>query len=94
MRETARDYLPWMLAAPLAAVGAFHLDGVFIGTTRITELRNSMFLAFVCYAVTLWLTLDTLGNHGLWLGMIVFMVARTVLLGLLYPRLERMAASG
>lgn len=94
VRETARDYLPWMLAAPLAAVGAFHLDGVFIGTTRITELRNSMFLAFVCYAVTLWLTLDTLGNHGLWLGMIVFMVARTVLLGLLYPRLERMAASG
>jgi multidrug resistance protein, MATE family len=90
VRATARDYLPWVALAPLAAVGAFHLDGVFIGTTRIVELRNSMFGAFLCYALALWLTLDRLGNDGLWLAMMVFMVARTVLLGALYPRLERM----
>jgi MATE family multidrug resistance protein len=92
VRQTARDYLPWLVLAPLAAVGAFHLDGVFIGTTRIVELRNSMLGAFLCYVAALWLTLDQLGNHGLWLAMMVFMVARTVLLGALYPRLERMAA--
>ena len=91
VRATARTYLPWMVAAPLAAVGAFHLDGVFIGTTRTVELRNSMFLAVLCYGAALWLTLDTLGNHGLWLAMLVFMVARTALLGALYPRVERLA---
>lgn len=92
IRASARDYLPWMVAAPLAAVGAFHLDGVFIGTTRTVELRNSMFVAVLCFLATLWLTLERLGNHGLWLAMTVFMVARTVLLGARYPRLERLAA--
>jgi MATE family multidrug resistance protein len=93
VRQTARVYLPWMVLAPLTAVGAFHLDGIFIGTTRIVELRNSMFAALLCYLAALWLALDPLGNHGLWLAMMVFMVARTAMLAALYPRLERLAAS-
>ncbi|MEQ8857521.1 MAG: MATE family efflux transporter [Pseudomonadales bacterium] len=92
VRASARAYLPWMVLAPLVAVGAFHLDGVFIGTTRTAELRNSMFVAVLCFIATVWLTLDHLGNHGLWLAMTVFMVARTVLLAARYPRLERLAA--
>lgn len=93
VRADARAYLPWMVLAPLVAVGAFHLDGVFIGTTRTVELRNSMFVAVVCFAVTVWLTLDRLGNHGLWLAMTVFMVARTGLLAARYPGLERRAGA-
>jgi multidrug resistance protein, MATE family len=93
VRATARSYLPWVVVAPLAAVGAFHLDGVFIGTTRTAELRNCMFFALLIFAVTLWLVLDGLGNHGLWLAMTVFMVARTALLGAFYPRIERLAAA-
>lgn len=93
VRATARQYLAWVAVAPLAAVGAFHLDGVFIGTTRTVELRNSMFAALLCFLLTLWLALDSLGNHGLWLAMTVFMVARTVFLGCLYPRLERRAGA-
>jgi MATE family multidrug resistance protein len=89
IRVTAHTYLPWVVVAPLAAVGAFHLDGVFIGTTRTTVLRNSMFIAVLVYLATLWLTLDALGNHGVWLAMIVFMLARTVLLAARYPGLER-----
>lgn len=92
VRASAGVYLPWVALAPLAAVGAFHLDGVFIGTTRTVELRNSMFLAFLAYLLTLWLALEPLGNHGLWLAMTVFMVARTVLLALRYPALERLTA--
>jgi len=92
IRADARTYLPWLAVLPLAAVGAFHLDGVFIGTTRTVALRNSMFAAFLCYLLTLWLTLDGLGNHGVWLAMTVFMVARSAILAVLYPRLERQAA--
>ncbi len=92
VRASAREYLPWMVVAPLVAVGAFHLDGVFIGTTRTVELRNSMFVAVLCFIATAWLTLDPLGNHGLWLAMTVFMIARTLLLAARYPRLERLAA--
>jgi len=92
VREAARAYLPWVVLSPLAAVLAFHLDGVFIGTTRTVELRNSMFVAVLCYLVAVWALLDPLGNHGLWLAMTLFMVARSLLLGFQYPRVERLAA--
>ena len=31
-------------------------------------------------------------NYGIWLSMTVFMAVRSVLLGSLYPRIERLAA--
>jgi len=92
VRSTAIAYLPWAAAAPLAAVAAFHFDGVFIGTTRTAELRNSMLIAALAFLGVLWLTFDTLGNQGLWLAMIIFLLLRGVLLALQYPRLERRLA--
>ncbi len=91
VRDTARTYLPWLVAAPLVAVWAFHLDGVFIGTTRTVELRNSMFLALLLYLAAIWLSLESLANHGIWLSMTVFMLARGVILALQYPQIERLA---
>jgi len=88
----ANQYLTWAIAAPIVSVWAFLLDGIFIGTTRTVELRNSMFVALLIYLATLWLTLDALGNHAIWLSMMVFMVARTVLLGAHFPRLLNLAA--
>jgi len=92
IRLTARVYLPWLALAPLVAVLAFHLDGVFIGATRTVELRNSMFVAVLCFLAALWAFLEPLGNHGLWLAMTLFMVVRSLLLAWQYPRLERRAA--
>lgn len=91
VRGTAIDLLPWVAVSPLVAVIAFHLDGVFIGTTRTAELRNSMFAAASLFGLVLWLTLDMLGNQGLWLAMISFLGVRGLLLIAQYPRLERRA---
>ena len=91
VRTVAAEYLPWIAAAPLVAVWAFMLDGVFIGTTRTRELRNSMFLAAAVYLLVVWLSLEPLQNHGIWLSMTVFLAMRSVLLGALYPRIERLA---
>ncbi|MEM1231994.1 MAG: MATE family efflux transporter, partial [Pseudomonadota bacterium] len=78
--EAAR-FLPWLLLLPLVAVGAFQLDGIFIGMTLALTMRNAMAVSFALYALCLWLALDVLGNHGLWLALVVFMGARGVLLG-------------
>jgi MATE family multidrug resistance protein len=77
VRSTAIALLPWVAVSPLIAVTAFHFDGVFIGTTRTAELRNSMFAAASLFGLVLWLTLDTLGNQGLWLAMISFRLTLT-----------------
>ncbi len=92
VRSVAAEYLPWIAVAPVVAVWAFMLDGVFIGTTRTRELRNSMFVAAVVYLLVVWMSLEPLQNHGIWLSMTVFLAIRAVLLGALYPRIERLAA--
>lgn len=87
--STALLYLPWVVAAPILSVVAFQLDGIFIGTTQTATLRNAMALSFACYAATTWLALPALGNHGIWLGMSVFFVVRSVLLLWRYPGIEK-----
>ncbi len=92
VREAARSYLGWMIAAPLVGCAAWMLDGIFIGATRTRDMRNMMIVsAAVYFAVALPLT-AVLGNHGLWLALHVSWVARGVTLALRYPALERAAA--
>lgn len=78
VRETAYLYLPWMIASPVISVWCFMFDGIFIGATRGSELRNGMlFSTFVVY-LPFWYLLQGLGNHGLWLALMGFFVARAL----------------
>lgn len=81
IREVASAYLPWMAWMPLVAVWSYLLDGLFIGATRARAMRNTMLVAVLfIYVPAAWLLLDA-GNHGLWLGFYLFMLARGALLG-------------
>ena len=83
LREAADCYLIWQVILPLAGVWCYLLDGMFIGATRGRDMRNSMLLAALGYALTL-LTLPWLGNHGLWLAITVFLALRGITLGLIW----------
>ena len=89
VREAARAYLPWVVVLPLVSVWSFQLDGIFIGSTWTAEMRNGMAMSLVAFAVALFVLVPNLGNHGLWLAFCLFMVARALTLGAVYPRLER-----
>ena len=81
IRDVASTYLPWMAWMPLVAVWSYLLDGLFIGATRARAMRNAMLLAVLfIYVPAAWL-LQGAGNHGVWLGFYLFMLARGVLLG-------------
>lgn len=74
--EAANRYLPWLIVAPLIGVWSYLFDGIFIGATRSREMRNTMlFSTFICY-LPAWYLLATLGNHGLWLALLIFLAAR------------------
>jgi MATE family multidrug resistance protein len=88
-RAAADSYLPWAIALPLISVWAFQLDGIFIGATRTRDLRNGMAVSFACYLVMALGFARLWGNTGLWGAFLGLMVARTVVLGALYPRIER-----
>ncbi len=91
VREAARTYLPWMIIAPFLGLGAYMLDGIFIGATRTADMRNMMAISCLVYFLSVWLLQPSLGNHGLWAALMISFVARTVTLGVRYPALERAA---
>ncbi len=91
VQATARVFLPYMVLAPLVGCAAWMLDGIFIGATRSRDMRNMMALSFVIYWVAILVLLPLLGNHGLWLALLISFIARGVTLGARYPALEASA---
>lgn len=82
--ETARPYYYWVLVVPLITFPAFIWDGVYIGVTASVAMRNAMLIAtFIIFLPTFYLLEPVLGNHSLWLAMMLFMIARGGLLGFL-----------
>ena len=82
VRITADEFTTWIALSPVFCVGAFVLDGIFIGITKIREMRNSMFLASLVWIVTLVISYEALGYHAIWLAMSAFMLSRAVFLTL------------
>lgn len=89
VRETARLYLPWVIAVPLVGVWSFQLDGIYIGATRTREMRNGMIIALAVYLAAGYAFLALWGNTGLWLAIYVFLVFRALTLFVWLPRIER-----
>jgi MATE family multidrug resistance protein len=77
----AKDYMPWVVLVPLLSFAAFIWDGVFVGATAAAPMRNTLFVAtFLIFLPTYFISREYIGNHGLWLAMILFMVTRGALL--------------
>ncbi|HSC82744.1 MAG TPA: MATE family efflux transporter [Pseudomonas sp.] len=91
VRSVAHQYLPYLAVLPLLAVWSYLLDGLFIGATRAREMRNAM-LASLALALPLAWLLQGLGNHGLWLSFLCFMLLRSLSLGLIAWHLQRQDA--
>ncbi|MEO1551645.1 MAG: MATE family efflux transporter [Pseudomonadota bacterium] len=88
VRAEARRYLPWMILGPILGLAAWMLDGIFIGATRGRDMRNAMLVSTLIYWVCALSLVGPLGNHGLWLALMVFNVARGITLGVRYPKVE------
>ncbi len=89
VRQTAYQYLPWLVALPLVSVSCFVFDGVFIGATWSRQMRDSMIFSLLLVYMPVWYYSQPLGNHGLWLTMAAFMLARGVSMGMGYLKLKR-----
>ena len=88
VRRAARDFLPFIVLAPLPGVFAFGFDGIYVGATWAREMRNLMLVSLAVF-FGVWLALQSLGNTGLWCALIAFYIARGGLQGARYPALYR-----
>jgi len=82
--QAALPYVFWVVVVTIAGSVAYLWDGVYIGATASVAMRNMMLLSTLAiFLPTYYLTINPLGNHGLWLALALFMVARGLTLGLL-----------
>ncbi|SFL03274.1 multidrug resistance protein, MATE family [Rhodanobacter glycinis] len=88
VRSLAYPYLPYLAALPLVAVGSYLLDGLFVGASRAREMRDSMLIAGIAFAL-LAAGLRPWGNHGLWLAFLGFMLVRAAAMGWTAKRIAR-----
>ncbi|HNP62907.1 MAG TPA: MATE family efflux transporter [Woeseiaceae bacterium] len=84
VRETARRYLPWMIASPMVSVWCFLYDGVYIGATRARAMRNIMLFSTLIVFLPAWYLAQPYGNDGLWFAFLLFMASRGVGMHIIY----------
>lgn len=94
VRQEARAYLPWLVAAPLIGIAAWIYDGIFIGAMLTGEMLRAMLASVAVYALALAVLVPLAGNHGLWAALMVLNGTRTLTLWRLYPKVPALAASG
>ena len=82
--EASQAYVWWAYLIPAAGVAAFIWDGLFIGTTQTRGMLVSSAIAALVFFVTATITIGIMGNHGLWLSMILFLLTRGVIQTLLH----------
>ncbi len=70
-------YLPWTWVAPVINSFCFIWDGIYIGALATKAMRNSMLVSTIIFFLPVYYIFrPVIGNHALWLAMIIFMSVR------------------
>ena len=91
VRELAREFLWWAAISSIVGVLAFQMDGVFIGATWSTEMRNMMLLSVLAFLIIWAVATPNMDNHGLWLALQVFFGVRGLSLLWILPSKSKTA---
>ena len=80
VRHAAYAYLPWLTVLPLISFISFLLDGVFIGANLSRQMRDGILLSLLLVFLPAWYYTQSMGNHGLWFSLTLFMLARSLIM--------------
>lgn len=92
--QTAAQFSIFAAIYVFASFPAFLLDGIFVGVTYSSAMRNSTLAGLIALLVLSLILQPIMGNVGLWLAMIICVVARAVVLGFYYPEVLRRMQPG
>ena len=72
----AMNFLPWALLIPISGMAAFVYDGIFVGMLLTRGMLISCSIATAAFFVLYFLLFPLMGNHALWLALIVYLALR------------------
>lgn len=82
----SQEYLPWAVSIPMVGFLAFCCDGIFIGATATRSMLLSMLMAMCVFFGLYALLFPRLGNHGLWIAFLSYLLTRGTVLMLMLRR--------
>ena len=78
----AQSYKLFVLFYPICAGVGMVLYGVFCGATRTAPVRNMMLIALVVFYLLQFTFVPMLGNSGLWLALLGYMLTQSIVLAI------------
>ena len=78
--EASTRYIGWLIAMPIVSALAFMWDGVYVGATAGTQIRNAMIWAAVAFVVAYAATYHICGAQALFIAYFAHLAARVVYL--------------
>lgn len=85
--SVAMEYLPWLIAAPLLSVWSYQFDGIYVGAIKTKIMRNTVGISLLLFIALVIVSVPMGGNHALWGSLMLFLLARGVLLFWKFPLL-------
>lgn len=83
--RAAQSYMGWLIAMPLVSTLAFMWDGVYVGATAGTAIRNAMIWAAVAFGGAYLITYRWCGPQALYIAYFAHLLARVFYLTARWP---------
>ena len=80
LKYLSYGYIVWVFLIPPIGSFCYQFDGIFIGTSKTSEMRNSMIVSVAVYITASIYLVEFFNNHGLWLSLVIFMIVRSLTL--------------
>jgi len=87
IKYLAFNYIFWIIVIPPIASICYQFDGIFIGAAQTAEMRNGMIVSVVLFILSSHFLVANLGNHGLWLSLLLFMIIRSIMLNYYFNKI-------
>lgn len=85
--NAADPYMKWLILLPILSFASFLYDGIYIGATASVYMRKTMMAATLLIFIPVYFSLKgILFNHGLWIAMLSFMLARGIFQALYFKK--------
>jgi len=78
------EYVWWAYLIPVVGMAAFIWDGVFIGITQTRGMLVSSCIATIVFYIGVIGLMPSMGNHGLWLSMVLYLMTRGLVQSFIY----------
>ena len=91
IRDICFSYAYWIVIIPFISSFCFQFDGIFVGASQTSELRNAMIVSVSIYIICSFLLIASFGNTGLWLSLSIFFIVRALTLFLYLDRIYQRA---